>query len=136
MDSVDAAAALTYANQIDPRVQVTQANEEVWHLGLQSVEPQNARWAIAQHYANANPNGQGAPVVNPAMIRRILTTEQQRAEALQRALEPPRNAARPVMSLRARDPERFDRLAREAAERRYDELRRAGIPCQPPAHLQ
>ena len=136
MIETEVAQALTYANQIDPRVQLTDANVDVWWEGLKQVPADATRWAIKQHYATANGNGQGAPVVNPAIIRRLITAELQRRESKQRALEPPKGKAPSPMTFRQRNPEEWDRLVRKGAEDRYNELTRRGIKVNPPQHMR
>ena len=136
MIETEVAQALTYANQIDPRVQLTDANVEVWWEGLRSTDVNAARWAIKAHYASQNANGEGAHVVNPATIRRLITGELQRRESKQRALEPPKGRAPIPISFRRRDPERWDQLVRQGAEDRYNELTRRGTKVNPPKHMQ
>lgn len=136
MIETEVAQALTYANQIDPRVQLTDANVEVWWEGLRSTDVNAARWAIKAHYASQNANGEGAHVVNPATIRRLITAELQRRESKQRALEPPKGRAPNPMSWRQRNPEEFDRLMGQGAEGRYNELSRRGIKVDLPKHMQ
>lgn len=136
MNEQEVALALTYANQADPRVQLTDANIDIWWEGLRATDANAARWAIKKHYASSNANGEGAAVVNPAIIRRLITTEMQRRESMQRALEPPRNKAPNPLSFRKRDPERWDALVRQGAEERYNDLKRRGIKVDPPKHMQ
>lgn len=136
MIETEVAQALTYANQIDARVQLNDANVEVWWEGLRTVDASAARWAIKKHYAGQNANGEGAHVVNPATIRRLITAELNRREQTERALEPPKGRAPNPISFRKRDPERFDALVRKGAEDRYNELTRRGIKVTPPKHMQ
>ncbi|KUM31596.1 hypothetical protein AQ436_00200 [Arthrobacter sp. EpRS66] len=136
MNEQEVALALTYANQADPRVQLTDANIDIWWEGLRATDANAVRWAIKQHYATSNANGEGAAVVNPAIIRRLITTELNRREQTERALEPPKNKAPNPVSFRKRDPERWDALVRQGAEDRYNELTRRGIKVTPPKHMQ
>lgn len=126
------AGAITYANQIDPRVQLTDANLEVWSVGLSAIKAQNVRWAINQHYANGNANGEGVHVVNPASIRRRITEAQNTHDRQQRALEPPLNKAFKVGDFRKRNPELWDELFQQGRESFYEDLNRKGIPTTPP----
>lgn len=132
MTPEEIAAAITYANQIDPRVQMTDANLEVWSVGLSAIKAQNVRWAINQHYANGNANGEGVHVVNPASIRRKITEAQNTHERKQRALEPPKNKAVRVGDFRKRNPELYDELYQQGREQFYTDLNRRGIPATPP----
>lgn len=136
MNEQEVALALTYANQADPRVQLTDANIDIWWEGLRSVDASAARWAIKKHYAGQNANGEGAHVVNPATIRRLITAELNRREQTERALEPPKGRAPNPISFRKRDPERWDALVRQGAEDRYNELTRRGTKVNPPKHMQ
>ena len=136
MIETEVAQALTYANQIDARVQLNDANVEVWWEGLRTVSADAARWAIKKHYASSNANGEGAAVVNPAIIRRLITAEMSRREQNARALEPPKGKAPNPISFRKRDPERWDALVRQGAEDRYNELTRRGTKVNPPKHMQ
>lgn len=136
MNEVEVAQAITYANQIDARLQTNDATVEVWWAGLQTVSADAARWAIKKHYASSNANGEGAAVVNPAIIRRLITAELNRREQTERALEPPKGRAPDPISFRKRDPERWDALVRQGAEERYNELTRRGIKANPPKHMQ
>lgn len=132
----EVAQALTYANQADPRVQLNDANVDIWWEGLRTVDANAARWAIKKHYAGQNANGEGAHVINPATIRRLITAELNRREQTERALEPPKNRVPHPMSWRQRNPEEFDRHMRQGAEDRYNELTRRGIKVTPPKHMQ
>lgn len=136
MNEQEVALALTYANQADPRVQLTDANIDIWWEGLRATDANAVRWAIKKHYASSNANGEGAAVVNPAIIRRLITTELNRREQHERALEPPKGKAPNPISFRKRDPERWDALVRQGAEDRYNELTRRGIKVNPPKHMQ
>ena len=136
MNEVEVAQALTYANQIDARIQLNDANIEVWWEGLRNSPADGVRWAIKKHYAGQNANGEGAHVINPATIRRLITTELNRREQNARALEPPKNKAPNPISFRKRDPERWDALVRQGAEDRCNELTRRGIKVTPPKHMQ
>ena len=127
MEPTEVAQAMTYANQIDPRVQLTDANVDVWWEGLRNVTADSARWAIKTHYASSNANGEGAHVINPATIRRLITAELQRREAKQRALEPPRNKVANPMSWRQRNPGEWDRLFAKGAQDHREDLARRGL---------
>lgn len=130
MIETEVAQALTYANQIDARVQLNDANVDVWWAGLKAVNASAARWAIKKHYATSNANGEGAAVVNPAIIRRLITAELQQRESKQRALEPPRNKAPHPISFRKRDPERWDALVEQGRQEHLADLQRRGIITQ------
>ena len=130
MEGHEVAQAMTYANQIDPRLQLTDANVDVWWEGLSSVSADAARWAIKKHYASSNANGEGAAVVNPAIIRRLITAELQRRESMQRALEPPKNKAPHPISFKKRDPERWEQLVEQGRQEHLADLQRRGITHQ------
>ena len=130
MLETEVAQALTYANQIDARVQLNDANVEVWWEGLRTVDANAARWAIKKHYAGQNANGEGAHVVNPATIRRLITAELNRREQAERALEPPKGRAPNPASFRKRDPERWDQLVAKGRADHLADLARRGITHQ------
>lgn len=130
MNEVEVAQAMTYANQIDPRLQTNDATVEVWWTGLSTVPADAARWAIKKHYATSNANGEGAAVVNPAIIRRLITAELQQRESKQRALEPPKGKVPHPISFRKRDPERWDALVEQGRQEHLADLQRRGITPQ------
>lgn len=128
--------AIAFANQIDPRIQVNDANAEVWHASLHAHDPVKVRWAITQHYATSNANGEGTHAVTPARIRRSIQAKAETVENTARALEPPKGRAPNPLSFRQRNPSEWDRLFRQSAEERREELASRGIPVEPPSHLK
>lgn len=73
-DEVDperAAVLITYANQIDPRIQVNAPTRDVWADALRGVRLGIARDAIVRYYAKAKSETAGfdVPVLRPSAIR-------------------------------------------------------------------
>lgn len=110
MNEIEAAEAVTYANQIDPFVQSNDATVEVWASALVNEPSQRVRWAIKTYYGKHQGNGEQRQPITPAAIRRMINSEIQRMESKGRALEPPRNKVQSPMSFRRRNPQEWDRL--------------------------
>lgn len=109
MNEIEAAEAVTYANQIDPFVQSNDATVEVWASALVSEPAQRVRWAIKTYYGKHQANGEQRQPITPATIRRMITSEIQRMESKGRALEPPRNRVRHPQTFRQRNPDLWDK---------------------------
>lgn len=118
---------MTYANQLDPRIQLNDPTLDVWLTAMQRVTAEEARWGIKDYYANANPNdNRGVPPLQPATLRHRVAQERERAGAKRRSLEaaPP---ARNPNSYRSADPERWDRLVQQGRDQYRADLRARGI---------
>lgn len=113
MNLRDTKAAIAFANQIDARVQMNDATAEVWQVTLQAHETIKVRWAITQHYATGNANGEGTHAITPARIRRLIQSKAETVETQTRALESPRNRVASPESFRRRNPAEWDRLLEE-----------------------
>lgn len=88
MTPQECAAALTYANQIDPRIQLNDSSLEVWESALSNADPEQVRWVIKDHYSSGvNANESHQTSITPALIRRRVSDEVNRAEARRSALE-------------------------------------------------
>lgn len=122
MTPEDAIGALTYTNQIDPRVQLTEANTETWTYALKDFDARQVRWVIRDYYATADKPA----AMTPGIIRQRVRTLQGQADAKRNAIEatPP---ARNPNSWRTRNPEEWDRLVAEGRDQRRTELRSRGI---------
>ncbi|MEU5838542.1 hypothetical protein ABZ820_33410 [Streptomyces diacarni] len=132
MKPPEIAQAITYANQIDPRLQITDPLVDVWVTGLSHVRADLAKWAIQKYYADANGDGKGSQPITPAAIRRLITAEASKRESQQRALEPPKNKAHKVSDFRKRNPELYDELYQQGREQFYADLKAKGINATPP----
>lgn len=122
MNPTETTAALTYANQIDERIQITPANLDVWAEALAHVPLEQTRWLIKQHYIRDDKR----EPVSPAIIRRNARLENERAAAKRAALtRAPERDANP-MSWRSRNPEEWDRLTTQGAVDRLEQLERSG----------
>lgn len=129
-------ACITFANGIDPRVQMTAPNAQLWGRTVGHKQAIEVTTAIQVYYERPRINGREHPVIDPTSVRRIINEETDAAVARQRALEPPKGKAPSPVSFRQRDPAQWDALVRQGAEDRYNELTRRGIPVEPPAHLK
>lgn len=129
-------ACVTFANGIDPRVQMTAPNAQLWGRTVGHREAAEVVAAIQVYYERPRINGKEHPTIDPASVRRIINDEYEREVARKRALEPPKGKAPNPMSWRQRNPEEWDRLMRQGAEDRYNELTRSGIKVTPPKHMQ
>ena len=129
-------ACITFANGIDPRVQMTAPNAQLWGRTVGHRKAAEVVAAIQVYYERPRINGREHPTVDPTSVRRIINEEYEREAARQRALEPPKGKAPSPMTFRRRNPEEWDRLVRKGAEDRYNELTRRGIKVNPPAHMK
>lgn len=121
------AALMTYANQIDARIQLNDPTLDAWWSSIGSLDFEAAKWGIKDYYANANPNdNRGLPSLLPASLRHRVNTERDRHIAKQRALEPPPKHTNP-QSFRSRHPEEWDALVIKGRDERRAELAHRGI---------
>lgn len=131
MTPEETAILMTYANQIDARVQLTDASVDVWHAALTRIEFEAGRWGIQDYYANANPNdSRGLPSLLPATLRHRVNAERDRRIAMQsakRALPP----ARSTHSWRSRNPEKWDHLVAKGRDEHRADLAHRGVSMLP-----
>lgn len=127
MTPQECAVIMTYANQLDPRIQLNDPTLDVWLTATASLSLEEAKWGIKDYYANANPNdARGVPALQPATLRHRVSQARERVGAKNRAIE----ASRPVRSpngYRASDPARWDRLVAQGRDQHRAELRARGI---------
>ena len=125
MNIPDTIAFLTWLSQTDGRIQVTEANVQVWSHALAGVTANESKLAALEYYKT---NEQVMPT--PAIIRKHAHSERDRNRAKQSAL-----TAAPVVrnpnSFRSSDPERWDMLVRQGAEEHRAKLRARGITPHP-----
>lgn len=125
MNLPDTVAFLTWLSQHDARIQVTDAEVEIWQYTLQVIPTAAVKLAALEHYRL---NEKDKP--SPHAIRKIAIADRDRAAAKQSAL-----TAAPVVrnpnSFRSTDPERWDMLVRQGAEEHRAKLRARGITPHP-----
>ncbi len=129
MTTEQAVAILTYANQIDPFVQINDINAEVWWEALKNRTYDQAMWCIKDYYANTKPgwNGKVEPIT-PAALRARIVEKSQQADAKRRALEPPQSSVPHPNNFRSRKPGEYDRLFKQAGLKHIADLKARGIP--------
>ena len=120
-------ACITFANGIDPRVQMTAPNAELWGRTVGTRAAVEVKAAIMLHYERPAPPNRDRPTIDAATVRKIINEETARSDALQsaqRALPPARNPN----SWRERHPEEWERLVIKGRDDRRAELAARGIP--------
>lgn len=127
MTPQECAVIMTYANQLDPRIQLNDPTLDVWLTATANLSVEEAKWGIKDYYANANPNdNRGVQPLQPATLRHRVSQARERHVAKAAALE-----AAPVIrnptGYRASDPERWDRLVQQGRDQGRAELRSRGI---------
>lgn len=119
-------ACITYANGIDPRVQMTAPNAQLWGRVLGDKQAIEVTTATLVYYERQNLTNRDRPPIEPSAIKKIIFEETDRGKAAQSAI-----TAAPVIrnpnSFRTTDPERWDRLVAEGRDRHRADLRARGI---------
>jgi hypothetical protein len=123
MNLTETNAFLTWVSQYDGRVNNTPAAVEIWQSALIFATVAEAKQAAEDHYRMNE-----APPVSPGGIRKRCMTIQSTNEAKRRAITaaPTRMVSDPN-SFRSRNPEEWDRLAAEGAEKRRADLAARGL---------
>lgn len=131
MTPQECAVIMTYANQLDPRIQLNDPTLDVWLTATASLSVEEAKWGIKDYYANANPNdARGVPALQPATLRHRVSQARERAGAKGRAIEATKPVRHPS-GYRASDPEHWDRLVAQSQEQHRQDLRRRGVTTHP-----
>ncbi|MGP9528170.1 hypothetical protein [Glutamicibacter sp. AOP5-A2-18] len=113
-------ACITFANGIDPRVQMTAPNAQLWGRTIGNKTSLEVTTAIQVYYERPRINGKEHPAIDPASVRKIINEEYDREIARQRALEPPKGKAPNPLSWRQRNPDRWDKHYTEG-QRQFQE---------------
>jgi hypothetical protein len=129
MNADETRAAITWANQIDPLVQMNQPTLELWAKVLHGNTPAEVHAAITVYYERPYTGFGKRPPIEAPMIRRIVQQETERATAKASAVKAlPRGSADPTASWRDRNPDEWDQLVAKGREDRRKDLERRGIP--------
>lgn len=83
----EAKALVTYANQIDPRVQANASTYDVWHYALSKYPLPIAKAVVLKYYALTVSDDTGLPALTPGLIRRRIGQEIDRAQGQRSAVE-------------------------------------------------
>lgn len=116
MNGVECTALLTYANQIDARIQLNEATFDVWWMALSRHDFEQAKYCVKLYYATTNTNSdRGLAALSPAMLRHRVSAERDRAESKRRALSAA-PVVREVSDFKSSDPERWAALVAGAGD--------------------
>lgn len=119
--------AITYANGIDPRIQMNVPTAELWGRTVGHKRFIEVKTAILVYYERYPANGRENPPISAATVRKIIADEDARAQAqqsAQMAIAPTRTPG----SYRERNAEEWDRLVTQGRETHREQLRRLNIP--------
>lgn len=122
MNLPDTVVFLTWLSQHDARIQVTDAEVEIWQHTLSVVPTQNVKDATLEFYRL---NDDGKPT--PHAIRKIAIADRDRALAKQSALTAGPAPVRNAKSFRERNPAEWDAIIIEACDEYRANLRARGI---------
>lgn len=123
MNLPDTVAFLTWLSQHDARIQVTDAEVEIWQHTLTVIPTANVKAAALEFYRISEKEK-----ATPHTIRKLAIAERDRAAAKKSALEPPKTTIKNPLSYRQRNPELWDQLVTKgAADRRANLIRRGRI---------
>ena len=105
MNLPDTVAFLTWLSQTDHRIQVTDANIQVWNNALATIPTPAVKDAALEHYRT---NETASPT--PAILRKIALTERERNLAKQSAITANAPTIKNGLTYRQRNPQQWDQL--------------------------
>ena len=113
MNEQEVRALLTYANQIDARIQLNEATSDTWLFALGHIGFTQAKYCVKLYYATTQTNHTGnVPVLTPAELKKRTAAQKDIAVAQRSAA-----IAAPVIKqpedFRAKNPERWDELFKQ-----------------------
>ncbi len=117
-------ACITFANGIDPRVQMTAPNAQLWGRTLGHKTALEVTTAIQVYYERPRINSREHPVIDPTSVRRIINEKTEEAIARDRALEPPKNKAPNPHNWRQRNPDLWDKHYAEGQRQFHENANR------------
>lgn len=126
-------ACIVFANGIDPRIQMTAPNAQLWGRVIGHKTALKVTVATQVYYERPRINGREHPAIDPATIKRIIFDEDNRAQAMANA-QTAIPFKRPTGTWRDRNPELWDQLYVKGREDHRADLDHRGIPLQ--AHQQ
>jgi hypothetical protein len=113
MTPQEAIALLTYANQIDARIQLNESNSDVWAYALKNVDYQKAKWCIREHYASHVDGGPPRSLA-PGMVRARVGELSRVAEGKRAALEAAQASKQIERAPRPKGMSRFQEIMSQA----------------------
>lgn len=119
-------ACVAYANGIDPRVQMTPPNRDLWARVLRDKRYIEVTTATQVYYERLSTSQYGRRPVEPSDIKKIIYEETNRQGAVQSALEAAPRIKNPN-NYRARNPELWEQLVAEGRDKHRAGLRSRGI---------
>lgn len=127
MTPQECAVIMTYANQLDPRIQLNDPTLDVWLTATANLSVEEAKWGIKDYYANANPNdNRGTQPLQPATLRYRVSQARERHQAKAAAIEAAPRIKNPN-NYRERNPELWEQLVAEGRDKHRADLRSRGI---------
>lgn len=120
--------AVTLANGIDPRIQMNTPTRDLWLKILVGKSFDAIHAAIELHYMRPAPPNRDRPAVDATIIRRIISEETERAQAVQSAQKALPAGVNDPSSYRARNPEQWDELYSKGRDDHRANLARLNIP--------
>ena len=122
MNLTETNAFLTWVSQYDGRVNNTPAAVEIWQSALIFATVAEAKQAAEEHYRVND-----AAPASPGGIRKRCSQIQSTNEAKQRAITATPTRVSNPNSFRSRNPELWDQLAAQGAQKRREELATKGL---------
>ena len=122
MNLEETVAIMTWVNQYDPRIQINKPARDIWANALAPYTYDETMQAIMDHYRLNDEE-----TVTPAKIRKRAELVRSQRSGRQSAIEAnPKQTSKHPMSWRARNPEEWDRLMKQGADERRQDLQERG----------
>ena len=127
MTEDDIKKAITYANQIDPRIQMNIPTLEIWTRVLHAQDPAAVHAAIGVYHERPYTGFGQRPVLEPSTIKRIIQQESDRATARQAAIEAAPAPRRPHPKVKRTETPEWEAAVVQGAIDHLEDLERRDI---------